>query len=228
MLNLKRLVNLPLTQPLRLTTPLTPPAADSAAARPSAELLRAQEAQLAAVEQQVEIAGEQVNIARGSFLPSVSLSSAYARQLYPEGMFGLNEPWQKDWTVGLQVSVPLLNGGRRMAQLQQARVNRTRAQLQLAQLREGLQLQYEQARAEKERALVSIQARQRTVDVAQRVYDLTVLRYDRGLATQLEVSDARLSLLQARSNLAQAIADYHIADTGQAAGSPADPAGAAG
>jgi len=65
--------------------------------------------------------------------------------------------------------------------------------------------------------------------VAQRVYDLTVLRYDRGLATQLEVSDARLSLLQARSNLAQAIADYHIADTGQAtAVSPAGQASAAG
>ena len=67
-----------------------------------------------------------------------------------------------------------------------------------------------------------------TAQSAQRVYDLTVLRYDRGLATQLEVSDARLSLLQARSNLAQAIADYHIADTGQATGSSADPASAAG
>ena len=66
------------------------------------------------------------------------------------------------------------------------------------------------------------------MDVAQRVYDLTVLRYERGLATQLEVTDARLSLLQARSNLAQAIADYHIADTGQATTGSADPASAAG
>jgi outer membrane protein TolC len=60
-----------------------------------------------------------------------------------------------------------------------------------------------------------MQARQRTVEVAQRVYDLTVLRYERGLATQLEVSDARLSLLQARTNLAQAIADFYTADSGQ-------------
>ena len=229
LLNLKRLVNLPLTQELRLTTPLTAPAlTDSTAARPSEELIRAQTAQIEAVEEQVEIAGDQVRIARGSFLPSVSLSSAYARQLYPTEMFRVSEPWQQDWTVSLQISLPLLNGGRRMAQLEQARVNRTRAQLQLTQLSEGLHLQYHQARAEKERALASIQARQRTVDVAQRVYDLTVLRYERGLATQLEVSDARLSLLQARSNLAQAIADYHIADTGQATVSSAAPASAAG
>jgi outer membrane protein TolC len=80
-----------------------------------------------------------------------------------------------------------------------------------------VQLQYEQAYGEKRRALSAMQARQRTVDVAQRVYDLTVLRYDRGLATQLEVSDARLSLLQARTNLAQAIADFYTADSGQVA-----------
>ena len=47
---------------------------------------------------------------------------------------------------------------------------------------------------------------------AQRVYDLTVLRYEQGLASQLEVSDARLALLQARTNLAQALADYYTAD----------------
>jgi outer membrane protein TolC len=44
------------------------------------------------------------------------------------------------------------------------------------------------------------------------VYDLTVLRYERGLATQLEVTDARLALLQARTNLARAVSDYYIAD----------------
>ena len=65
---------------------------------------------------------------------------------------------------------------------------------------------------EVERARASIQARERTVQQAQRVYDLTVLRYEQGLASQLEVSDSRLALLQARTNLAQATADYHIAN----------------
>ena len=75
-------------------------------------------------------------------------------------------------------------------------------------------MQYQQARGERERALSTIAARRTTVDQAQRVHDLTVLRFDRGLATQLEVSDARLALLQARTNLAQAVADFHIADAG--------------
>jgi outer membrane protein TolC len=101
------------------------------------------------------------------------------------------------------------------------------SRLQLAQLEESVQLQYEQAYGEKRRALSAMQARQRTVDVAQRVYDLTVLRYERGLATQLEVSDARLSLLQARTNLAQAISDFYTADSGQVASLGLDSAAAA-
>ena len=221
LLNLKRLVNLPLRQPLRLTTPLEVPAIpDSSAVRPSEELVRAQQASLAAVEEQVDIRQQQVRIARGAFLPNVSLSSAYARQLYPSDPFTLNDPWQTDWTVSLQVSVPLFSGGRRAAELGQARVQLEQSRLQLAQLREAVQLQYEQAYGEKRRALAAMQARQRTVDVAQRVYDLTVLRYERGLATQLEVSDARLSLLQARTNLAQAISDFYTADAGQVSSTP--------
>jgi hypothetical protein len=50
-----------------------------------------------------------------------------------------------------------------------------------------------------------------------------VLRYNQGLATQLEVTDARLGLLQARTNLAQAISAFYLADAGvaRAAGTPA-------
>ena len=221
MLNLKRLVNVPLTQPLRLTTPLqVPDLPDSTAVRPSDELVRAQRASIAAVEEQVDIRQQQVRIARGAFLPNVSVSSAYARQLYPSDPFTLSDPWQTDWTVSLQVSLPIFNGFRRTAELGQARVQLEQSRLQLAQLREAVQLQYEQAYGEKQRALSAMQARQRTVDVAQRVYDLTVLRYERGLATQLEVSDARLSLLQARTNLAQAISDFYTADAGQVATAP--------
>jgi outer membrane protein TolC len=44
------------------------------------------------------------------------------------------------------------------------------------------------------------------------VHELTVLRFERGLATQLEVADARLALLQARTNHAQAMADLLLAD----------------
>lgn len=209
LLELKRLLNLPAGQPLRLTSPLDAPA--RVAADADAALATAQRASVAVAERQLAIREEGIRIARGAFLPSVSVQAHYGRQLQPSSMFALGEEWRGDAAATLAVSVPIFSGGQRTAELQQARIEAERARLQLSQLREGVQVEYEQARGEAERARTAIAARQTTVQAAQRVYDLTVLRYQRGLATQLEVSQSRLELLQARSNLAQAVADLRIA-----------------
>ena len=213
LLDLKRLVDIPLAQPIRLTTPLVVPTAQElAAADVAPELLVAQRAAVRAAERQVAIREQQVRIARGAFLPSVDVSMSYGRLLFPTRPADLTGRWTTDWTGTIGVRVPIFSGFRRAAELEQAHVQLRQQRLQLSQLRENVQLQYEQARGERERAAATIAARQRTVEQAQRVYDLTVLRYDRGLATQLEVTDARLALLQARTNLAQALSDFYTAD----------------
>jgi outer membrane protein len=176
------------------------------------QTLTGERAAIRAAERQVDIRERQVRIARGAYLPSISLNMGYGKQLFPTTAFAFEEEWRTDWTAGVSVQIPIFNGGQRGAELAQARVELDRSRLQLAQLRESVQLQYEQARGERERAREAISARATTVTQAQRVYDLTVLRYEQGLATQLEVSQARLELLQARTNLAQAVTDFHIAD----------------
>jgi outer membrane protein TolC len=143
----------------------------------------------------------------------VSVNMNYGRQIFPSDVFRFSgQDWRTDWNASVNVSVPIFSGFRRQAEIDQARITLEQERLRLGQLRESVQLQFEQARGERERAAATISARRRTVDQAQRVHDLTVLRYEQGLATQLEVSDARLALLQARTNLAQAISDFRIAD----------------
>jgi outer membrane protein len=210
-LDLKRLMDLPLTTPLRLVTPLDAPEIAPDARIDGAEAT-AGRAAIAAAERQVAMREEGIRIARGAFLPSVQLQMNYGRQLFPSGAFAFDGSWRTDWTATLGVQVPIFSGGQRLAQLQTARVEAERARLQLDQLRQAVLLQYEQAAGERARAAATISARQTTVGAAQRVYELTNLRYQQGLATQLEVSQARLELLQARTNLAQAVGDYLIAD----------------
>ena len=214
LLDLKRLVDIPLDQPIVLTTTLTAPSATDLADRDvDAPAVLARRASVQAAERQVEIRRQQVRVARGGLLPSVSLSMNYGRQIFPSELFRFSgQDWRTDWNASVNVSVPIFSGFRRKAEVDQARITLQQEQLRLGQLRESVQLQFEQARGERERAATTISARQRTVDQAQRVHDLTVLRYEQGLATQLEVSDARLALLQARTNLAQAISDFRIAD----------------
>ncbi|HEU4584156.1 MAG TPA: TolC family protein, partial [Gemmatimonadaceae bacterium] len=212
-LDLKRLVNIPVTQPLALTTRLEEPPLDSGTAAPMvAEKVDVRPA-VQSAETQVAIREQQVSIAKGAYLPSVNLQLNYGRQLWPSRAFNWSgADWRPDFTASIGVTVPIFSGFKRGADVELAQVELRQSQLQLSQLREAVQLEYERARGERERARSSIAARRRTVDQAQRVYDLTVLRYEKGLATQLETSDARLALLQARTNLAQAISDYYVAD----------------
>lgn len=215
LLDLKRLVDVPLQHPLRLTTALIAPAAVDTLAEPAPTDVARQRASVASAERQVSMRERSVDIARGAYLPSVGLQVNYGAQNLPAKTFGFGDSrWQRDVSASIGISLPIFSGFRRSAELQQSRIELDRARLQLDQLREAVQLQYQQARGERQRALATIAARQRTVDQAQRVHDLTVLRSDRGLATQLEVSDARLALLQARTNVVQAIADFHLADAG--------------
>lgn len=212
-LDLKRLINVPATQPLQLTTNLDVPAnVDLTAAADSLRDL-SNRASVQAAERLVRMRQLGVRIARGAFLPDISVSMNYGRLAFPTDPFAFSGvQWRTDWNATLGVRIPIFDGLRRNAQLDQAQTQLSNAQLQLAQLREGVQIQYQQAIGERRRAQEAIAARQQTVTQAQRVYDLTVLRYERGLATQLEVSDARLALLQARTNLAQALSDFYVAE----------------
>jgi outer membrane protein TolC len=214
-LNLKRLVNVPLEQPLRMTTRLeSPPIQGRVDVRLDPEVLGAQRASVQALREQVRIREQQVRIARSGYLPIVSFNTSYGRLIYPSTLFAFGEQWRTDFTLSLNVQIPIFDGFRRTAQVQGARVELHQAQLQVRQLEEAIQLEYEQALGEKQRALAQIDARETTVDQAQRVYELTEMRYEQGLATQLDVFSALLSLNQARVNLARALTDYYVADAG--------------
>lgn len=213
-LDLKRMINVPATQPLKLTTQLNVPEAAELARNEAVEReALARRSAIAAAERTVRMRELAVRIARGAFLPSISVGMNYGKTAFPTDPFRLGGvDWRSDWNATVSMNVPIFDGLRRNAQLNLAQTQLSQARLQLAQLREGVELQYQQAVGERQRAATAIAARQTTVTQAQRVYDLTVLRYDRGLATQLEVSDARLALLQARTNLAQALSDFYVAE----------------
>lgn len=212
-LDLKAMLDIAPQTPLRLTTVLDAP---EASVRAADSTFRAEELSdrpaLKAAERRVAIRRQQLRIARAGHLPTVNLRVNYGRQAFPQTVFGFDGvTWRNDFNAVVGIVVPMFAGFRVDAEAEQAKVALAQEELRLAQLREGVALQYTLAVGERERAAASLAARERTVAQAGRVHDLTVLRYEQGLATQLEVSDARLGLLRARTALAQATADYHLA-----------------
>ncbi|HSL72736.1 MAG TPA: TolC family protein, partial [Longimicrobiales bacterium] len=117
LLDLRRLVNVPATQPLKLVTELAVPSADQMRDWPSdsVALLQNRPA-LAAAERGVRMRELGVRIAKSEYLPTASVNLYYGRIAYPVDPFnfGWNE-WRTDFTATISVAVPIFNGLRREA-----------------------------------------------------------------------------------------------------------------
>jgi outer membrane protein len=205
-LELKRLVNVPASQPLVVTTRLAPIVEDVDRDALRASLER--RAGLRALDEAIAAREGTVRIAQAARRPSVDFVGLFSFQAFPSVPTPPLSDWRRDWAVSVNLSVPVLDGGRAAGETQQAEAELRQARLQRAQLREALEIELEAALGEFEAARAQIVARGATVDQARRASELVDLRFRSGLATQIEASDARLLLRQAQVNEAQALSAY--------------------
>jgi outer membrane protein TolC len=122
-----------------------------------------------------------------------------------------NNGWFADRNFGFQVAWPFFDGLRAKGNIDLAQAQAKLAQLQLDQERERVALDRAGAWAEFRRAQSSFQAQRLNADQAEEAFRIAALRFERGLSTQLEVSDAQLLLLTARTNAARATTDLYLA-----------------
>jgi outer membrane protein TolC len=217
-LRLRQLLQLPPNAPLVLDVDLESPdlpppapfAADLAKARQSNTADRVTVTQAEAL---VDARSAGVAIARSGRLPSLGVSSSYARVGYPSQgnvVPGFGD-FRTNWSVGATVSMPIFNGGRVRAEEHAAAAELDQARLLVIQARELAVLDAATANEDLDAAAANWEASAGTVQQAERAYQIAELRNRSGLSTQLELADARLSLEIAQANRAQAAHDLQVA-----------------
>ena len=142
-------------------------------------------------------------------MPSVSFNSIYARNAYPSGVVPAFD--RTNWTMGVSVNVPILTGGRQKGDQAVALAELEQARAQRRQIEELAALDTRSSWAELVAARAAWEATAGTVQQAQRAYQIANVRFTNGVSTQLELSDARLSLQQAEANRTQAARDLQVA-----------------
>lgn len=235
-LDLKRLLNIPVSQPIVLTTKLD---ADAVAGMVPAMASLADSAALpnrAAVrsaEFTTQSRRESIAIARADLLPSLSIGFSTGYQAFPPLGFGFpdrfgrtaadfcdagttgrvcqNGGWFADRSISATLSFPIFDGLRAKSNLNAAQAQLRIAELQLQVERETVAIEVARARAELLRARSVFDARQQNSSEAQEAFQLASLRFSRGLSTQLEVTDAQLALATAQSGEARATYDLYLA-----------------
>lgn len=205
-LNLKRLTNIPADQPIELVTPLEPEIADVDRAALREALARRPE--LRALDETIEARESGVRLKRAERLPEVGLAGTFSYQAFPEDISPFGTDWRRDWSVGVQASIPVFTGFRNRGEIHQAEAELELAELEWEETRQSLELELNSALGDFDAASAQVEARRATVGEAERAVELAELRFANGLATQLELSNVRLQLQEARTNEAQALFDY--------------------
>ena len=153
----------------------------------------------------------QRRVARSEYLPSITLSSSYGRVAYPAAGVPDWSQFVNNWTVSVGASMPLFTGGRVRGQNVVAQANVVEAKARLQQTREFASLDARQAVAQLEQAVATLAASGGTAEQATRAYNIAEVRFREGLSTQLELTESRILLQQARANRAQAARDFQVA-----------------
>ena len=111
----------------------------------------------------------------------------------------------------MTASWPLLDGGRTKARLKRTRITIRQVETQQQQLADQISLDVKNALLDLQEAQQRLQAQQHTIAQAERGLSIARVRFDGGMATQLEVLDAQLALTAARTQDLQAQHDYAVA-----------------
>lgn len=153
-------------------------------------------------EQQLLAANASIGAARAAFFPRISLTaSAGSASNHLSGLFQ-NGSW--GWSLAPQLFLPLFDAGRNQAGLESANAGRDIA---VAQYEKAIQTAFrEVADALAGRATLGEQLRaQQAQATAEGVrFKLSDLRYQNGIASQLDLLDAQRSLFSARQAVVQA------------------------
>lgn len=231
---LRQLLNIPNDAPLSLTSELDTASLATVVERVEADSTRPVARPLVrSAEMTLDARHEAVRVARADFLPTISIfyqtgytalpkTSAFptvwghttAEACPPgttDGRVCQNNGWYPNTSFGLNLSWNLFDGFHTKGNMDLAHANERLARSQLYQAREEVAVELAQAQAEYTRAKSTYDAQHQNSTEAEEAYRIAALRFERGLGTQLEVTDAQLALFTARVNAARATIDYYLA-----------------
>lgn len=165
---------------------------------------------LKAAKASVQQAGYEVNVARFAYLPSFALDFFYGINA---NQFALRTPERRNLGYSAQatLNIPVWNWGATRSKVKQAELKRDQAQLDLSVTQRTLDSNLALYTAEANAAQSQLASLRSSVGLATESLRLTLLRYQAGEATALEVVDAQNTATLTRNALDDGLSRYGVA-----------------
>ncbi len=160
---------------------------------------------------QKQIAGRQLSMSKAAFMPSIVFGTAYQYQGQRDDFKFVGDDFFKSFNSSISINIPLFNGFKNSAKLQQAKIAIKESDHQAESLTNGIKLEVKGAFFTMKEAQEKVQTQQKTIEQAKEAQRLARLMYSEGASTQLDVLNADLAVQQAKMNYNQSLFEYNVA-----------------
>lgn len=206
---LKYTMNYPLAEPLEISDKMEAIAAEIEADMLMGNIDYGQRTEVKVLDQSLVLQGLNVDLQRAAYLPTLNAMLAGQYQFQGDK---LNDGfWAPTVLVGLSANIPIYDFGGRRARVERAKLDLEKANNQRNDLVRGIELAVTNARADYTSAQQRLDARQRSRELAERIYTTTQVKYREGVGSSLEVVQAEQELYTAQSNYLTALYETIIA-----------------
>jgi len=161
--------------------------------------------QIAIAQAAAELADKEVDRNRGGHYPTLDLVASYAQS--NSNLFGIGTD-SRVTAVGVQLNVPLFEGGAVQSKWREAEANRERARSDLESANRTAALQTRQAYLGVVNGIAQVKALQAALKSSESLLESSKLGQEVGVRTNLDVLNAQQQLYSTRRDLYQAEYNY--------------------
>ncbi len=150
---------------------------------------------------------------KAQYYPTLSLTGGYSSnaQRNKFNFFKTGKPWFATSFFGLSLNVPIFDGFAKDARIKQAKLQLKQTQNTISDLKNSIENDVLTARVEITNALSTLDEQKKNMALAEQVYNQTKLKYEQGLGSNLEITNAETDMITAQNNYFSAVYDAIIA-----------------
>lgn len=134
-----------------------------------------------------------------SKIPTIAAFASYSKNAQRNSFNFFNKgDWFTTSIVGFKMSVPIFSGFSRNSQIQKARLELEKTKNSTTQLKQNIDADIEQSRTKMVSAMLTVDNQKKNIELAQKVYTTTKIKYEQGLgrSDELYLAQAQLSVAQ--------------------------------
>ena len=142
-----------------------------------------------------------------SYLPTITMNGAYTKnaQRTKFDFFDKKGNWFETSLIGLNINLPLFNGGSTVAKIKKAKIELQQVENQMSALKNNIDNELSQAKLNYMSSVATVEFQKKNMQLAENVFSQTKKKFEAGTGSNTEISAAQADLVAAQNNFMNAL-----------------------